>query len=605
MRSLILPLALGIGVGIPVLGMVHRGVRRAPLYTHPLLREGSAATEWLSGRTADLQTLAQIQHEALQTLLGVLLALTLSLLAVVLISTLALLLAHASARRPEMALHTALGAAPRRLLRDLLAEATPTVLLASGLGVAIGIAVACALHASWPDRAAPWGAGVVGVRPAIPTLGVFVLVPILAWLAPASVAWRRALRPWLGVGSRATSPPAERVVRAGLAVVQLAAALVLLTGAGLLLRGFASSSRATVGVSIDARDTLTAQLRFPGGALGAEERALLYARLQRHIANLPAVSDASLATPGAWVGLGTKDLVFALTGNPTAPGWLKPAHHHAVGPGFFQALGIGVHHGREFTAADTVGAAPVAVVNEAFVTRFRLENRGIGRSLQLHGMSLDAPFYTIVGVVENVGAPGIGTGAEPEAALYLSALQHPPSVLNLAVRTTADPTRLEPVVAEVVRSLAPGASITRAMTMEQYLARFRAPLRWFAVLFGALAGVAFAFAAAGLRNVMTYTVLRRTREIGIRMALGARPQDITRMILGQSLRVALFGVTLGLFGALPLARLLQVHLRGVEPFDPLLFAGIAVLLGGVALVAGHRPARRAASMDPQITLRTE
>lgn len=143
------------------------------------------------------------------------------------------------------------------------------------------------------------------------------------------------------------------------------------------------------------------------------------------------------------------------------------------------------------------------------------------------------------------------------------------------------------------------------MTMEQYLVRFRAPLRWFAVLFGVLAGAALLLATLGLQGVMSYNVTRRTREIGVRMALGARIKDIMHMIIGQGLRITGIGVILGLLGALAMARLLQLLLSGVELFDPLLFGGIAVLLGSVALLASFRPAQRAASVDPQVSLREQ
>jgi ABC-type antimicrobial peptide transport system permease subunit len=268
-------------------------------------------------------------------------------------------------------------------------------------------------------------------------------------------------------------------------------------------------------------------------------------------------------------------------------------------------LRVPVLHGREFGPTDTVGAPRVVVVNKAFVNRFYLVDNGIRRNVQLHGISVDGPWYTIVGVVEDIRAEGLGSGTEPVPKVYLSALQHPPSGVGLAVRTTGDPMRLFPAVEEAVHFLAPEAKLSGAVTMEQYLARFRAPLRWFAVLLGVLAGVALLLATSGLHSVMSYNVTRRTREIGIRMAVGARAKDITRMVLGQSLRITIMGVMLGLFGALPLARLLQLLLRGVEPFDPLLFGGISVLLGSVSLLASYRPAQRAASVEPQISLQAE
>jgi hypothetical protein len=280
-----------------------------------------------------------------------------------------------------------------------------------------------------------------------------------------------------------------------------------------------------------------------------------------------------------------------------------PARISAVNPGFFDALGVTVLRGRELDPNDGVDSSNVAVINETFAYRLLPNGEPLGK--QIHVGGRDGEWYTVVGVVNNIRARGIGSGAEPVPSLYLSVLQHPPPVVNLAVRTAGDPMRLLPVVEEVIYALAPEATIAHAMTMEQYLVRFRAPLRWFAVLFGVLAGVALLFATSGLQSVMSYNVTRRTREIGIRMALGARIKDITHMILGQSLQITIMGVMLGLFGALPLARMLQLLLCGVEPFDPFLFVGTAVLLGSVALLASYRPAQRAASVDPQISLRAE
>jgi predicted permease len=359
-------------------------------------------------------------------------------------------------------------------------------------------------------------------------------------------------------------------------------------------------------IGFDPRNTFTAQIRLPEArGLSSRERHLLYEGVRDRISMLPGVLDTSVASVGGWVGLGTSDLVHALTGNPAAPGSVKPARYHAVSPGFFRMLRVPVLHGREFGPTDTVGAPRVVVVNKAFVNRFYLVDNGIRRNVQLHGISVDGPWYTIVGVVEDIRAEGLGSGTEPVPKVYLSALQHPPSSVGLAVRTTGDPMRLFPAVEEAVHFLAPEAKLSGAVTMEQYLARFRAPLRWFAVLLGVLAGVALLLATSGLHSVMSYNVTRRTREIGIRMAVGARAKDITRMVLGQSLRITIMGVMLGLFGALPLARLLQLLLRGVEPFDPLLFGGISVLLGSVSLLASYRPAQRAASVEPQISLQAE
>jgi putative ABC transport system permease protein len=227
----------------------------------------------------------------------------------------------------------------------------------------------------------------------------------------------------------------------------------------------------------------------------------------------------------------------------------------------------------------------------------------LGKQVQVGGG--DGEWYTVVGIVRSIRARGIGARAEPFPALYLSTLQHPVTVANLAVRTTGDPMGHAPLVATAIRAVVPDAVLLDAMTMEDRLRRFQAPLRWFAAAFALLAISALVLAAAGLHGLTSYAVARRTREIGIRMAVGAEVKDITRMILGQSLHTTLVGAVLGLIAVGGVARLLQLLVIGVEPFDPLVFGGVAVLLVGTALLASYRPARRAASVDPERCLRSE
>ncbi|MEW5930500.1 MAG: ABC transporter permease, partial [Gemmatimonadota bacterium] len=428
--------------------------------------------------------------------------------------------------------------------------------------------------------------------------------------SPVVVAWRRDLRSPLATGGRATAEGGEVLARRALAVAQVAASVVLLTGAGLLLRGFAlAGEEEGAGPGFDPRDTLTFQLRLPEP--DGRERGLLLAELDRRIGALPGVVDAGAATPGAWLGLGTTDRVQAICLECAMYPGLRPtssalARIHAVSPGFFAALGAPVPRGRELGPGDRDGAPRVAVINDTFAARLfpsRFPVDPLGKRIQLGGAR--GEWYTVVGVVEEVRAPGIGSGSAPVPAVYLSTLQHPPAVVSVAVRAAGDPMALLPAVEGAVRAAAPRAALSDAMTMERHLARFRAPLAWLAALLAALAAAALLLATSGLHGVMAYDAARRTREIGVRMALGARTGHVVRMVLGQGLRIVCAGAALSLFGALALGRLLQLLLAGVEPFDPLLFAGIALLLGIVALLAGHGPARRAATVDPQVSLRAE
>jgi predicted permease len=607
--SIVLALAVGIGVGVPVLGIIRASLSAPSSYADPLLSGASDVNSWLSGWSSERRTIAEIQDEGFKLLMQIALGLTASLLGIALINVITLLLARGAVRRPEMALRAVLGAERRRLVGQMLIEGTILLLVASGPGILILAAGGYLLRAFWPHGVPPWGSRLLDGHVLALIAAVFVAATLVSWLSPVGVILRQDLRRFLTTGGRATASRGEMWVRNGLAVVQIAASLILLTSAGVLLRGFAVRPEGSQAVEHAPRATLTLRLQPPAGEhVAATRRASFYQEALLRAAQLPGVVNAGLATEGSLAGLGTTDLVHALTGNPTAPGWIRPARYHAVSPGFFQALGVPISRGREFGSADTADAPRVVIVNTAFVNRFRLAGNPIGKSqsLQLHGASLNAPWYRVVGVVEDVRAQGLGSGTEPVPKIYLAALQHPPPTAVLVVRTTAgDPLRLVPLVQEVIRSAEPRAVLSNPITLDEYLEHLRAPLRWFALLFGALAGLALGLAASGLAGVMSYNVIRRTREIGIRMAVGARSRDVTRMVVGQSLRLSWIGSVLGFMGALSLARLLQMLFAGVEPLDAQLYGGIAVALTMVALFASYRPARRAVSVDPQTSLREE
>jgi predicted permease len=601
--------ATGIGLGTPILAVVRAALLRSAPYTHPLLPDDATATEWMPAWTPARQTIAEIQTDALQPLLWVLLALTLLLLAIALIDVLTLILTRGAVRRPEMALRVAIGAVQRRLVGQLLVEGAPLLLLAGAAGIGLGVAVSFALHTSWPEGAPPWDRFGAGGWIFGGTLGIFLLLPLMAWLTPASVGWSRDLRRFLTTGARSTDGRREVYARQVLAVVQIASLLVLLTSAGLLLLGIGAAADEGTGLGFDPRDTLTVQLRIPEAhGLSAKARQTVQESVRERIVGSPGVVDTSLSTLGTWLGLGTTDRVAAFCMEcfvGTVPRQINrgPARISAVSPGFFKALGTPLTRGREFEQRDGIGSAYVAIISRTFAYRLFPNGEPLGKQVLLGGNG--GAWYTVVGIVDDIHASGIGSASVPAPTLYLSALQFPPTVMDLAVRTSGDPMLALAVVESAVHAVVPDAVLTEAMTMEEYLARYRAPLRWFAVLFGVLAGVALLLATAGLQSVMAYNVARRTREIGVRMVMGAQIRDVTRMIVGQSLRITGIGVVFGLIGALSLARLLQILLNGITVFDPLLFGGIAVLLGGISLLASYRPARRAAAIDPQVSLRAE
>ncbi|HSU17057.1 FtsX-like permease family protein [Longimicrobium sp.] len=631
--SVLLTLALAVGAGAPVLGAVRAGRARTVPYLDPLLHGTERLPGWLTAWTPGATLVSRVQDAAFRTLLSIVLVLTLLLLGSALVNVLTLLLSRAAVRRPEVALRAVLGASRRRLGAQLLGEASLLVLPGIVLGVAGAALGAWLLNTSWPVDRAPWARpllhggilGAVAVALAGAALG--------AWMSPVRLAWKVDLRRHLDSGGRATATKGEVLLRNALAVIQLGASLVLLSLAGVLYHSF---TRAPDGRALgyDPRGALTARIDLPVGYT-PPRRARAWDELLWRVGAVPGVRAAGAATAGAWVGLGTTDQVVSVCPECFEGGFSKPvstglARIHAVSPGFFRALGVPIVRGREFGPGDRAGAPRVVVINTTFAYRLFPAGEPLGKLVQVggHGVELyqafrsggvfaagqgaaEAPdsvggdWYRVVGIVGEVRGGGIGVGPEPAPVAYVAAPQRPPSAAGLVVRVDGDPRAIAPAVERAVRGAEPRAGWGEAMSMDEYLARFRAPLKWFAELFGVLAAVVLVVAASGLYGVMVYNVERRTREIGIRMALGARPRQVVRMVVGQSLKLACIGAGAGLIAVGSLARLLQEMLFGVDLWDPALYGGLAAVLAAVAVAASVRPARRAASLDPGVALRSE
>ncbi|HEX6069506.1 MAG TPA: FtsX-like permease family protein [Longimicrobiaceae bacterium] len=570
---------------------------------------GSAPPDFLPRVTGEVRLLAEVQADGLRLLLWIAFAFSVLLAAGVAVNLATLALARASARRPEIALRAALGADPWGLIGKLLREALRIVLPGVVVGVALGTVGALLLDATWPvNDAGGTGTGAAGVVHRVVPAALAAVV-LLTWLSPARPAWARDLRRWLAAASPGTVGPMGTAGRDLLVVLQVAASVLLLVTAGILLRGYGPGTTAAASAGIDARDTMALRLRLGGAeAVGVTDRAAAYERVLERVRALPEVVDTSLATEGAWLGLGVQDRVTALclecylgdTPKQMASG---TATIHGVSPGYFAAMGVPVLEGREFDGTDRSGAAPVAVVSRAFAYRLFPNGQPTGKEIRLGGT--DGEWYRVVGVADDVRVPAVGSPGSPAPAVYLSLLQHPPAAASLAVRTSGAGARPEAIGAVVRAAAGAGASVGAATTLERVLDAARAPLRWFAVLFGGVAAGMMVLALWALHGLMSYAVALRTREIGMRMALGAREASVVAMVLLRSLRLVGLGVVVGLIPLSGVGRLLQTRLAGAEPWDPPLIAAVAALLGAVALLASYGPARRAAALDPQAALRGE
>lgn len=525
------------------------------------------------------------------------------------VNLLLLMLMRAAARRREVAVRLAMGASRRDLLRQLGTESAALALGGSVLALIVAAAAVSMLRAGWPLDLAPWLDGAVPVSAVALPLGALALAVGAAGAAATIGVDRRPLQPDLAAGDRVTPDPREMRLRRRLSAASVAGSVVLLVGAGVLLRGLSPATAGT-GRGSDAADTLTIHVRGAAPA-GRGDAAAEIETLLASLSGIPGVRAGAIASVGEWFGLGTRDLAHALLGPPTRagavlpPGTMRPATFHAVSPGYFSALEIPVLAGREFDPADRRGAPGVLVVNETFVRELLLGLDPVGKRVQLGGASLGGEFYTIVGVVPDRRVPGLGVPPTPQPAAYLPALQVPPPDLAVAVRTTGDPEALRPAVQAAIRSAIPAGDPLESMTMDARLERFGAPLAWFGRVFGAVALLSGLLAARGTHGVLAYSVRRRRREIGVRMAVGARPSQIVRMVVGESVRLTLVGASAGLAGALCLARLLEYLFLGVDALDPVVYGAVAVLLAVTALAASIGPALTAARLQPIATLREE
>ena len=575
------------------LDRVAAGIRRA----HP---------EEAAGRGARVTPLREVvvrqSRPALLALLG---AVALVLL-VACANVANLLLARAAARGQEVAVRLALGAGRARLVRQFLTE---SVLLALAGAVLGGAAGWLGVRALTPlvARALPVGAAVpLDGRVLAFLLAAAVASGLAFGLAPALQASRADVRDHLGdAGGRATAGGRRARVRGALVVGEVALTLVLLAGAGLLLRGFAllrgtATGLATAGV-------LTAHLTIPAGRYGGLEVAprLLDPVLER-VRAVPGVRAAGVISHLP-VQRAYTNGNFTVEGRPRPERGREPlAEWRAVSPGYFGALGVPLRAGRPLGPRDdgTPGRQAV-LVNEALARRHFPGASPLGARLRFDDPAHGDQVYTIVGVVGDVRQAGLDVPPLPE--LYFShadsAAMRGRDDVTLVVAAAVPPARVAGAVRAAVRGVDPDQPVYAVMTMDEVIEASLAPRRLTLWLFGTFAGVALALASAGVYGVVSYLVAQRRREMGIRLALGARGADVVGLVMRQGARLTALGLALGLAGALALTRLLAGLLYGVPPRDPPTLAAVAALLALVATLAAYVPARRAARADPMLAVR--
>jgi putative ABC transport system permease protein len=524
-----------------------------------------------------------------------------------------LLLARSETRASEIAVRTALGATRGRVVRQLLSESALFAVIGGGAGILL----------------ARWGlAAIIAISPGdIPRMDevgldwlvllftalVSLVTGLLFGLAPALQATRSDLHVMLKEGGRMGVGQLRRGwLRKGLVVAETAMALLLLIGAGLLMRSLWQLQHVETGFNPER--LLTLRLLPPASSYqNNQQRMELYERLTAGISALPGAQSVAVAND---VPLGSGgDGMMQIEGSPFVLDVFKlHTDFRRINPAYFATIGQRLISGRSFADSDQEGAPNVAIINETLARRHWPNENPLGRRLRL----LDAPpdqattqYMTVVGVVAD--AKNRGLSVEPGQEIYVPLRQQvasggglrPSISCVLLIRTAGDPSNLINAVRQKVWAVDRNIPITDVRTAEQIIGTAVAQPRFNALLLALFAFIALCLGAVGIYGVISYAVTQRTHEIGVRLALGAQQRDVLRMVVRQGMTLAMTGVALGLLSALALTRWMEGLLFGVRPADPLTFTLIAVALLLVALVACYIPARRATKVDPMVALRCE
>jgi putative ABC transport system permease protein len=531
-----------------------------------------------------------------------------------------LLLARTQERAKELTVRAALGAGRARLMRQLLTES----LLLAGLGGVAGI-----LLAFWGTRLlAGLGATLlpraqevtIDSRVLVFTLALALLTNLLFGLLPAWQAARSDLHEALKEGAGRVTTTGRRA-RNLLVVGEIALALMVLVGAGLLVRSFVRLMKVETGFDPD--NVLTLRIAPPWAAnptdqdqaafirqhnAERQQAAAFYQQLLERIEALPGVKAAAainrLPLTGNWW-----QTSFAIAGQPVAQQDMLRCSGRVITPGYFRAMGVPMLQGRDLSRADRADAPRAVVVNQEIVRRYFAGRSPLGQRITFENPSDEgAVWFNIVGVVGNERDQSLEL--EPAPMVYMPFAQarfghFGDWGMSLVVRTQAEPLALSGAVRDIVHGFDRNLPVAEVRALAQLVVQSSAGRRFNMLLLTFFAATALLLAAVGIYGVIAHTVTQRTQEIGIRMALGARRSDVLRLIVGQGLALAGAGITLGLFGAFALTRLMTSLLFGVSATDPLTFAAVALLLAAVALAASYLPARRATKVNPLVALRHE
>jgi putative ABC transport system permease protein len=515
-----------------------------------------------------------------------------------------LTLTRGAARQREVAVRTALGAGRGRIVRQLVTESLILSALGGVLGAVITVYGVRLLRLGFPDDV-PYYIP-IGVN--VPTLVFAAVVSVISGLAfgilPAFRATDGSLAGALRDGGRGGSDgPARGRLRNGIVVGELALSVTLMIGAGLLVKSYRALASTTLG--FEEKGILSFRVTLPSAKYENWQRRLaFYETLEQRLQAMPGVASVGLAQGIPFSGWNVQASVVAKGWPKAKPGEDFVSHYQFVSPTFFRTIGVPLQRGRGLTDADRDSANPVGVINATFARRAFPNENPIGKQVKIGGGDSNEPWVTIVGVIQDYRHYRLPEPMGP--GLYLPLTAYPPYTQTVTMRVKAgDPSALMPNVRRILRELDADMPPYRITTFEQAVARSLWRQRFQGLVVGVFAVLALLLAAVGIYGVISYAVAQRTREFGVRVALGAQVRDIVGLVVRHGALLAAWGIVLGILGGALLTRYLEGLLYDTQPRDPAVFSFVALGLGLVALVAVSMPAWRATTVDPLVAMRPD
>ena len=514
--------------------------------------------------------------------------------------------ARATFRTKEIAVRTALGASRWSVVRLLLTESVLLGVVGAVGGIWLAQWDVEMVQAHMPPEIARWVSGWdqirVDGRTLLFTALVAVIAGIISGLAPALENSRPNLNETLKEGVRGSSSGRSgSKLRSMLLVGEIALALVLLVGAGLMVKGV--HGLIAINDNLNPQSLLTMRITLPEAKYKeSREISAFFSRTLDSLATLPGVEAATLGTSVPYGNLGASSR-FSIEGRPEETGELRVAQDQIVSPNYFSTMRVALRDGRVFRQSDTADAERVVIISEDMARRYWPNGTALGHKIKLGALDSKEPWLTVVGVAEDVRYDWFF--AESRPAMYRPYMQAGRAYTYVALRTKGDPLALVAGARHRIAALDAELPVFEVMTLEKVISESVLGLSYMAVMMTVLGAIALVLACVGVYGVMAYAVSERTREIGIRVALGAEKSDVLRMVIGRGIVVTAIGLSIGLVLSVMLARLLASFLYGVSATDWQIFGGVSLALAMAAILACYIPARRAMRIEPVEALRYE